>query len=164
MKMRSLLSPLIALALTACVPTPLFRDAPTEPSPSPSAVAAQIEAQMDRSVLWGGMVIALNEYEGYVEIEVLGFPTDAQARPIPQGRDGGRFIAIRAGSVDPNEVVPGRFLTLTGRITGEREVQLGEQRLTLPEVDAREIHLWPRDWNTRERPRISIGIGVRGGF
>lgn len=164
MKRRSALTCLVALALAGCVPTPLFRDVPTEPSPSPRAVAADIQAQMERGVLWGGMVIVLTEYEGYVEIEMLGFPTDSQARPIPQARDGGRFIAIRAGRVDPNEVVPGRFLTLTGRITGEREVQLGEQRVLLPEVDAREIHLWPRDWNTRERPRISVGIGVRGGF
>ncbi|SDD13147.1 Slp family lipoprotein [Aquimonas voraii] len=164
MKLRGILSMLAVLLLAGCVPTPVFRDAPSVPSPSPRAVAAQIDTQMDRNVLWGGMVIALNEYEGYVEIELLGFPTDSQARPIPQARDGGRFIAIRAGRLDPNEVVPGRFLTLTGRITGEREVQLGEQRLILPEVDAREIHLWPRDWNTRERPRISVGIGVRGGF
>ncbi len=164
MKRRTALTCLVALALAGCVPTPLFREVPSEPSPSPRAVAAQIQAELDRAVLWGGMVIALTEYESYVEIEMLGFPTDSQARPIPQARDGGRFIAIRAGRVDPNEVVPGRFLTLTGRITGEREVQLGGQRLVLPEVDAREIHLWPRDWNTRERPRISVGIGVRGGF
>lgn len=164
MRLRAALITLSALAMTACVPTPMFRDAPVEASPSPRAVAAQIEAQLDRSVLWGGMVIELTEFEGYVEIEVLGFPTDSQARPIPQARDGGRFIAIRAGRVDANEVVPGRFLTLTGRITGERRVRVGEQELTLPEIDTREIHLWPHDWNTRERPRISVGIGVRGGF
>lgn len=154
----------ITLALAGCVPTPMFRDAPAEPSPSPQRVAEQIESQLDRSVLWGGMVIELTEYEGHVEIEVLGFPTDSQARPIPQARDGGRFIALRAGRVDPAEVVPGRFLTLTGRITGERRVRTGDQDMTLPEVDTREIHLWPRDWNTRERPRMSIGIGLRGGF
>lgn len=164
MKRRLALTAFALLALAGCVPTPLFREVPGAPSPSPRAVAANIESQMDRAVLWGGMVIALNEYEGYVEIEVLGFPTDPQARPIPQARDGGRFIALRAGRVDPNEVVPGRFLTLTGRITGQREVRLGGQSQTLPEVDARELHLWPRDWNTRERPRVSVGIGVRGGF
>lgn len=164
MKPRVALLAMALFALTACVPTPLFREAPIEPSPAPREIAAQIEAQMDRSVLWGGMVIELTQYEGYVEVEVLGFPTDAQARPIPQARDGGRFIALRAGRLDPNEVVPGRFLTLTGRITGERRVRVGEQELTLPEIDTREIHLWPRDWNTRERPRVSVGIGVRGGF
>lgn len=164
MKRHTALTCLVALALAGCVPTPLFRDVPAEPSPSPRAISTQIEAQMDRSVLWGGMVIELTEFDGYVEIEVLGFPTDSQARPIPQARDGGRFIAIRAGRLDANEVVPGRFLTLTGRVTGERRVRLGEQELTVPEIDAREIHLWPRDWNTRERPRISVGIGVRGGL
>lgn len=155
---------LIALALGGCVPTPLFREAPAEPSPAPRDVAAQMAAQMGRSVLWGGMVIELTEFDGYVEIEVLGFPTDSQGRPIPQARDGGRFIAVRAGRVDATEVTPGRFLTLTGRITGEREMRLRDQPLSMPEVDAREIHLWPRDWNTRERPRISVGVGVRGGF
>lgn len=164
MKPYAALPMFIALALGACVPTPLFREAPAEPSPAPRDVAAQIASQMNRSVLWGGMVIELTEFEGYVEIEILGFPTDRQGRPIPQARDGGRFIALRAGRVDAAEVTPGRFLTLTGRITGEREMRLGEQPVSVPEVDAREIHLWPRDWNTREQPRVSVGVGVRGGF
>jgi outer membrane lipoprotein len=162
--MKALMPLGLLLALTACAPTPLFREVPAVPTPAPRDLARDIERHMDRSVLWGGMVLELREFEGYVEIEVLGFPIDEQARPQPRARDGGRFIALRAGKVDPLEVAPGRFLTLSGRITGERRLSVHGAEETVVEVDAREIHLWPTDWNTRERPRVSVGIGVRGGW
>ena len=158
--MRRLATALLVL-LGGCVATPLFKHIPAQPSPAPRDIARNIDEQLERSVLWGGMVIELREFAGHVEIELLGFPLDAQARPVPQARDGGRFIALRAGRVDPAEVVPGRFVTVSGRITGERRGPLNGEDYVWPEVDALEMHLWPRDLNFRERPRTSIGIGVR---
>jgi outer membrane lipoprotein len=153
-----------ALLLAGCAATPVFKDIPARPSPAPSEIARDVQKHLDQSVLWGGMVLELHEFDGYVEIEVLGFPIDAQARPVPQARDGGRFIALRSGSVDTLEVTPGRFITLSGKITGERSGQVNGTDYLWPEVDALEIHLWPRDLNFREKPRISVGIGIRGGW
>lgn len=162
--MKALISIPLLLALAACAPVPLFREVPAAPTPAPRDLARDIQRHMDRSVLWGGMVLELRQFEGYAEVEVLGFPIDSQARPEPRARDGGRFIAVRAGSLDPLQVTAGRFLTISGRITGERQLDVRGSSETVAEVDAREIHVWPADWNTRERPRISVGIGVRGGW
>lgn len=162
--MKTLLPIPLLLALAACAPTPVFREVPAVPTPAPRDLARDIQKHIDRSVLWGGMVLELRQFEGYVEIEVLGFPIDSQARPQPRARDGGRFIALRAGQLDPQEIAPGRFLTISGRITGERQLEVYGASETVAEVDAREIHVWPADWNTRERPRISVGVGVRGGW
>jgi outer membrane lipoprotein len=79
---------------------------------------------------------------------------------VPRARDGGRFIARPLGPLDPREVVPGRFLTLSGVVLGVHEGELHGTPLAWPVVEASEIHLWPRDWNTREQPRISAGLGV----
>src|SRR5690606_13159165 len=63
-RMRALLLPLLlAAGLGACVPTPVFREAPARPSPAPRDIAASMAQQIGRPVLWGGMVIELREYE-----------------------------------------------------------------------------------------------------
>ncbi|MCG6116731.1 MAG: Slp family lipoprotein [Aquimonas sp.] len=155
------LAALLVLALSACAAAPRFSDLPERPSPAPRDIAAHIEANLDRRVLWGAMVIELHETADGVELELLGFPLDAQLRPVPRARDGGRFIARPLGPIDPEQAVPGRFLTLSGVVVGAHEGELHGSPNAWPVVEASEIHLWPRDWNTREQPRIGIGIGVR---
>jgi outer membrane lipoprotein len=151
----------LVLLLGGCVATPVFKHIPAHASPAPRDVARSINEQLERSVLWGGLVIELRAFAGHAEIELLGYPLDAQARPVPQARDGGRFIAVRAGRLDPAEVVPGRFVTVSGRISGERLGRLNGEDYIWPEVDALEMHLWPRDLNLREHPRTRIGLGVQ---
>ena len=56
-------------------------------------------------------------------------------------------------------MVPGRFLTLSGRVRGLRVGELYGEDYGWPVVEAEEIHLWPRDWNTREQPRLRLGLG-----
>jgi outer membrane lipoprotein len=155
-RIRRIALPLAAtLLLGACAGTP------TAPPgvPPPHAVAQAIDTHVDRPVRWGGMVIETGNFERHSEIEVLAFPLDRHGRPQPAARDLGRLVVLRAGFLDPQVFAPGRFVTVDGRVTGDRRGRFGEASYVWPEVDAADIELWPVDFR-RAPPRVSFGIGI----
>jgi outer membrane lipoprotein len=148
---------LIGFLLSGCAATP-----PVAPSPPPQAVAAALDRYLDQDVTWGGMVIETRNFEHHSEIEMLAFPLDRYRQPLPHALDLGRFVLLRAGFLDPQVFSPGRFVTATGRITGDRQGDLRGVPLVWPELDAHELELWPAGSSpSRVRFNIGIGIGVR---
>jgi outer membrane lipoprotein len=146
-----------AVLLTGCQTTPPLRA--VVDSPAPFVVAEASGAHVDREVTWGGMVIETRSYARHSEIEVLAFPLDRQLQPQPQAADLGRFVLLRAGFVDPQIFAPGRFVTATGRVTGDRRGHIRQAAYVWPELDAAELHLWSRDFR-QPRSSFSIGIGI----
>jgi outer membrane lipoprotein len=57
---------------------------------------------------------------------------------------------------------PGRRITVTGTLEDKLEGRVGEAAYQYPLVQARAIHLWPRDTadDTGSRTRFNIGVGV----
>jgi outer membrane lipoprotein len=159
MSCRTLFLLCAATLLAACASAPPLRT--VADSPPPFAVAEAIDAHLDREVTWGGMVIETRSYERHTEIEVLAFPLDRRLQPQPQAADLGRFVLLRSGFVDPQVIAPGRFLTATGRVTGDRRGRIREAAYIWPELDGEALHLWPRDFREpRSNLSFSIGIGV----
>lgn len=154
---RLLLLPLFLLA--GCAAQPAFPDAPVDVAPMPYRVAADGARWLDREVVWGGMVLDVRNFENHSEVEVLAFPLDRRQAPTPHAADQGRFIALLPGFADPATLPEGRFVTLTGRITGERRGTLHTRSYLWPEVDVGRLHLWPEDFRER-RTRVAIGIGI----
>jgi outer membrane lipoprotein len=149
---------LIAIALGACATAPAFTDVPIESAPSPYLVAEAPQQWLDRPVVWGGMILEVRNYERHSEIEILAYPLDAKQRPMLEKADHGRFIALFPGYVEAKNYPEGRFLSLIGRITGERRGAVRSAPYLWPEIDVDRLHLWPRDF--RAGPKFSIGIGV----
>ena len=148
-----------ATLLAACASTPPLPV--VAGSPPPLAIAADVDAYLERGATWGGMIVETRNYERHSEIEVLAFPLDRRLQPDPRAADLGRFVLLRAGFLDPQVYAPGRFLTATGRISGDRRGQLRTAPYVWPELDADALHLWPRDFrHPRTRFSVSIGIGV----
>lgn len=154
------ISLLIAVCLLAgCASVPPIANAPRL-SPAPYLAAEQLDRYLDMDVLWGGTIVETRQYERYAEIEVVAFPLDSQQRPALDAPEQGRFIALRAGQIDTREFSAGRFVTLRGTITGDRQRQLRGESVRMAEIDARELVLWPWDYRFK-RSNVSIGIGVR---
>ena len=128
------------------------------PSPAPLQVAADIGGFVDRPVRWGGMIVDTRSFAHHTEIELIAFPLDRRGAPVPHARDLGRFIALEAGFLDPALYAPGRFVTVDGRITGDRRGQLRGVDYIWPELDADRIELLPADFRAR-RPRLSFSVG-----
>lgn len=146
--------------LAGCAGNPPIATPPPA-SPAPFEAAESLQQRLDEDVMWGGMIVDTRNYERHSEIEVVAYPLDERQRPNPDLAEQGRFIALRAGFVEPNEFATGRFVTLRGPITGDRSVKLRGQDTKLPEIDARELVLWPRDFRT---PKSSFSIGIGVGF
>lgn len=159
--MRSRIS-VVALAalLAGCSVAPAFETLPADLAPPVHRVAEAPDRYLDASVVWGGMVMEVRNYERHTEIEMLAYPLDDKQRPMLELADHGRFIALLPGYVEAAELPAGRFLSLIGRITGERRGSLRSASYVWPEVDVERMHLWPRDFR-EPRGGFSVGIGVR---
>ena len=159
--MHKILAPLaLALALSACATVkPAFETLPASSVPPPFEVAQGVSSYIDQPVVWGGMIIEVRNFERHSEFEILAFPLDDKQRPMLEQRDHGRFIAIVPGYVEAGDWPMGRYLSLIGRVTGERRGAVRQAEYVYPEIDVDRMHLWPRDFR-RSGPRISVGIGV----
>lgn len=153
------LSALLAVSVTGCV-TPAPFVASTAASPAVWQIAENPEGHLNREVLWGGMILEIKHRARYTELEMLGFPLDAQQQPQPERADEGRYILIVSGFLDPADYAVGRFLTFPGRITGARRGELRNEPYIWPMLDTLQPHLWPKDFR-EEGKQYSIGVGVR---
>jgi outer membrane lipoprotein len=142
MRKHSLL--LVALVLvSACastVPEPIRRAPPTDVRAA--EVQRAPESYRGTLVRWGGPIVAVHNLKDETRIEIVSRRLDANGRPLAEDRSEGRFIARVSGFLDPAVHSTGREITVTGRVEGKTEQQIGEFAYTYPLVQAEEIHLW----------------------
>ena len=150
---------LLAVALGGCATRPAFDDPPPTRVVAPYQAARDGEAHLEKTVMWGGMVLEVNNFERHSEIEILAYPLDDKQRPRLEAADQGRFIALMAGFADPATLPQGRFVTLIGTVTGDRHGPVRGEDYVWPEVDVKRLHLWPQDFR-EPRSKVSFGVGV----
>ena len=156
---RLALASVLAIILSGCVTAPAFEVLPSGTAPPAHRVAAEPKQWIDHPVVWGGMILEVRNFEHHSEIEMLGYPMDDKQRPLLELPDEGRFIALLPGYVEARDFPLGRFLSLVGRITGERRGSVRSVEYVWPEVDVERVHLWPRDFR-ESGSRFSFGVGV----
>lgn len=149
------------LLLAACAAQAPFRDVSAGREPLPARVAAAPEAHRGVDVLWGGSVVDVRNYENHSEIEVLAYPLDRSQRPVREGGDQGRFVALLPGYIEAADYPPGLPVTLVGRVTGSRSGRIGEHAYVWPEVSVRDLHRWSEDGRGRTRFHFGVGVGIR---
>ncbi len=159
MMRNPLLSLLLALSVSGCATAPPPFIANNATSPAVWQIAENPEGHLNREVLWGGMILEIKHEARYTELEMLGFPLDADQQPQAERADEGRFVLIVSGFLDPADFAVGRFLTFAGRITGARRGELRNEPYVWPMLDTLQPHLWPKDFR-EEGKRYSIGVGV----
>ena len=158
--MKRMVSLVLATALSGCATSPAFTELPPASAPPVNRVAEATQQWLDHPVVWGGMIMEVRNYERHSEIELLAYPLDDKQRPMLELADQGRFIAVLPGYVEGQDYPEGRFLSLIGRVTGDRRGALRGSTYVWPEVDVDRLHLWPRDFRSGSKWRIGIGVGV----
>lgn len=148
------------LLLAGCSTTPVFTQLPPEVAPPPYLVSESPQRWLEHDVVWGGMILEVNNFAHHSEIEILSFPLDYRQRPLLDQADHGRFILLLPGYAESENFRAGRVLSVTGRITGERAGEFRGLPYLWPEVDVDQLHLWPRNYR-ESGSRWSLGIGVR---
>ena len=94
-------------------------------------------------VRWGGRIVQTHPQAAQTCFEIVGIPTDGQARPIAVDRSDGRFLACRGGFYDPEVFKPGREVTITGTLQGFDAGHIGDYAYDYPRVAADVVYLWP---------------------
>ena len=95
-------------------------------------------------VRWGGEIIRTAPGAEETCFFMLSHPLDAQARPEVDHTSTGRFIACTSGFYEPEEYLPGRELTVTGKLQETVTSKVGDYDYSYPRVQADIVYLWPK--------------------
>lgn len=148
----------LAALLAGCATTPPIDATGARLDFSPID-AAQQPRSAGQEVVWGGMVVAVENLADSSEIEVLAYPIDSRQRPMLKAPTQGRFIAVLPGYVERFDYPEGRFVTLRGTVSGTREGLIDRRPYLYPVVATDVVHLWPENFQNAG-PHFSIGVGV----
>ena len=132
-----------AMLLTSC--SPLSRQAmkQVDRDATFALVAENPSAFLDRRLLLGGVVIAVEQDEGEKSLlEVMEWRLTPWGEPLALHEAGRRFLVRSSKRLDPGDFQPGMLVTLTGTVIGSETRLLGEQPYRYPLFALDEIHLW----------------------
>jgi outer membrane lipoprotein len=158
MRQTLILLPLVLL-LAGCAGKPRFDTADTALGVTPDQAVNEMARLEGTRVLWGGVIVAARNREQSTQLEILGYPLNDRQRPVPDADPQRRFLALKDGYLETADFAQGRWVTLTGPLTGTRAGRVGEADYTYPVVRIEDIELWPKAERPRE-PRFHFGIGV----
>jgi len=153
---------LILLLLAACS---------TSGSLQPSGVTpAQLSLSGDASVkgknfTWGGSVVSIKNLKDHTLVEVMAYPLDSKGMPDTGAGSQGRFLADRAGFLEPAEYPGGQLITVTGPMLGYTDGKVGEADYRYPALQAVQIKRWSEaeSYRRRVKPNVNLGIGFGSG-
>ncbi len=123
-----------------------------------SAVAAEPEKFIGKTVLLGGKIIDSTASSTRSELIVLQLPPDQSGRPLDEDRSEGRFIIRSERFLDPEIFKKGVILTMVGTLTGVDTRAVGQFAYTYPVFQEVEVKVQPK--SHQPRPVFHFGIGV----
>jgi outer membrane lipoprotein len=133
----------LAAAVSGCATSPMSKNIRTEAKVTRHVSFARIarnpSAYKGEEVIWGGEIVKVLNEPGASKIYLSEIPLHRSGDPVYPAKSPGTFIAKTSGTVDPELYMPGRVITLGGKIT---EQETGASGQMMPVVTADEIHFW----------------------
>jgi outer membrane lipoprotein len=163
MRLSRTLPLFLIVLLGACASGPDFRTGAVDRALTPRGVAAEPEAAMGRTVLWGGVILDTTNLKNSTLIEVLAYPLDSKEWPLRDSDPLGRFLLLQDGFLEPATYAEGRLVSTVGTVTGTRAGRIGASDYAYPIISSEQLYLWPRD-SARDRTRVIFGVGVGVGL
>jgi outer membrane lipoprotein len=153
---------LTLLILNGCASTPKVAEN-AERGISPTEVASMAVTVDDKLIQWGGVIVETSNLAETTELQILAYPLKSNGRPDVTASPTGRFLAQHPGYLERVDYRKGRQITATGRVTEQREGQVGEAAYTFPLLLSDELVLWPQQRDRQVSPRVNFGFGVGSG-
>jgi outer membrane lipoprotein len=163
----------VFLLLAGCSTTPIPSDVIEQVEPSLTFADAKRAPEQHRGkvFLLGGTVQERNDLLGMTWLRLRDYPLDARNRPRVSSLSEGSFLVTSHPSIDPAQYLPGKWVTIVGRLTGT--IQSGARGDSVPTFEALYVYAWdppyPRDNNRLFDPNLlqaapagglnSIGFG-----
>jgi len=160
---RHILITLIPVLICACASGPKFDVSGVDRALTPRAAVAEQEILVNRSVLWGGVLLKTTNLENETRLEVLAYPLDGRQRPIRDSDPLGRFIVAYVGFLEPADYTEGRMVTVLGKVGDTVAGKIGETDYSYPLLSPEKVYLWPRE-PSRAPSNLQFGIGIGLGF
>ena len=157
MRFRSCVIAFLAVLLSACAVTPPFSEETlraVDRTLTPEQVVQS--AVRDVRVLWGGVIIKVDNLPDHTDITALSLPLDKTQRPDLDKPPRNRFIVRYSGYLETMVYAPGREITVLGSLQEAEEGKVGDASYRFPVVKADQIHLWP----LREDSNVHFGVGI----
>jgi len=139
--MPYLLGIVFSLTLFGCT---VVSPRPTDkapPLPPVDQLMRQSFQYVGETVVSGGYVLTVENFEGHTRIVALEAPLGSSQRPKSKDLSRGRLILRVDGFIDPEVYTKDRQITVGGRILAPDPQSLPVYPHLLIQVD--EIHLWP---------------------
>lgn len=149
---------LVVLLLGGCVTR--FDIGAAESHVTPQQAAADIGLVRNKTVAWGGIIVAAKNLASQTQLEVLSFPLDEHGRPDRAAKAGGRFIALHDGYLELANYAEGRLVSMTGLARETRTGSVGEARYVYPVLLVNSLFLWPTLEEEAAKPQFHFGLGV----
>lgn len=127
---------------------------------------ASVDTQAERDnapVLWGGVILNMDNLASKSQIEIMAYPLDRRQRPMTHKEALGRFIAVQSEFLEPVDFAQGRSITVLGRADELVEGQVGEARYVYPVLQIESLHLW-RAGDSVDKAGVTFGIGISIGL
>jgi outer membrane lipoprotein len=161
---RHLPATVLALALAACAPAPIYKTAPQSVTVTPFQAAQSPERYAQGDVVWGGRIVQVINLADHSEVEVLAYPLDGSQRPKANDSGNGRFVAVMSGYVEPLDYPAGSLITVSGKLNGSRAGKVGEANYVFPMVTVGQSHVWTTAELNQGRNNIHFGLGLGVGI
>lgn len=149
---------LAALLSTGCATH--FDIGAAEHGITPQQAANDIRLVQNKTVAWGGIIVASGNLASQTQLEVLGYPLDKNGRPDREAKASGRFIALHPGYLELANYAEGRFVTMTGTVSETRAGSVGEAHYVYPVLEIKTLFLWPTPEEEAGKPQFHFGVGV----
>ncbi|WP_024326882.1 Slp family lipoprotein [Thioalkalivibrio sp. AKL19] len=141
---RVLVAAGLMFLLVGCAGVPASLAPLPAAAPDREQVLADPAAAKGETVVWGGVIAAVENTSGGTRLEVVGRDLDRQGRPQEADRSPGRFRAVSSGFLDPQIYAEGREVTVRGVIQGTEEGTIGDYAYAFVTLQADAVYLWPR--------------------
>lgn len=150
---------LLLTLLLGCASGPPISGEGADREPGPREAVA--EEALGSTLLWGGVILAIDNQPEATWLEVLAFPLDPRGRPYTQRTPLGRFFAVEADYLEPADFEPGRQVLVRGTFDAILTGKVGEADYRYPRLEVEALHLWPKGTTTRPgESRVHFGIGI----
>ncbi len=131
---------------------------------TPQQAANNIGLAQNKTIAWGGIIVASRNLASQTQLEILSYPLDERGRPDREAKAGGRFIALHPGYLELANFAEGRLVTMTGAVSETRTGSVGEARYVYPVLVIKSLFLWPTPEEEAAKPQFHFGVGVGVGL
>jgi len=147
----------LGLILVACAAKPVFDTAGINQSLTVNQVQQDSGHQGD-TVLWGGLILGIENLHDSTRLEVMAYPLDASQSPQLDEELLGRFMLLERGFLEPVTYAEGRRITVVGKLAGQHRGKVGDSEYIYPLVHSEQLKLWSEGEPVRTFFHIGIGL------